>query len=355
MYTDDSVNRVREVAIHDIVNRRVPLKKGSGGRWEACCPFHDENTPSFSIDTVKNKWNCYGGCASGGDGISFVMQYDSVEFLQAVSMIANEQGMTLDVVDDGKTPEQRKEETDTKKNALKLLQDCADWYYEQRELSTFAKDYLGARGLSAATIEKWRIGFAPDAWDFVKNRAIDSGRYPIAEQLALVKHKDEKHYDFFRNRIMFPICNFVGDVIGFGGRSLDPEEKKYKYLNSTESFIFHKEEALFGWHHASQAIKKQDECYLTEGYMDVIMPHQMGVENVVATLGTALNRFQVQKIKRLTDKITLVRDNDAAGIKATKRDMELCLREGMHVKVLVMPDGIKDFDLLVKNEGMPAA
>jgi DNA primase len=356
MYTEGSVQMVRDVAVLDVAQPRMQDLKRAGSKWVGLCPFHDEKTPSFTLTPGKNIFKCY-GCQEGGDAIKFVMLYDKVEFIEAVEIIAKEQHITLEPVNDGKTPEQRKEAKD-EKNAYYEMMEWACKLYEL-ELGDEQKTALFNRGVTEADIKKWRIGYAPNAWRTLTNLVTTTGKLPMAVKLDLVKEKNEpngdvKHYDTFRNRIMLPITDDKGRIIAFGAwnwvQEPNADGKVVKYINSAGSPIYSKSNALYGIWQAKDAIIKEKKAGITEGYFDVISAHRAGMIHVVASSGTALTAEHLKHLKKWSiDKVVLYGDNDSAGHKAMMRGVDMVLEAGMMPTVALYADkDVKDLDDVVK-------
>lgn len=356
MYTTDSIQQVRDLAAAEIIGKRLDLKR-SGSKWKACCPFHGEKTASFTVTPAENMWKCF-GCQRGGDAIAFIEEYDSVDFITAVETIASEHGITLVIENDGKTPEERQQIKDEKQQQYDLME-WACKLYEQL-LEDNHKQILYARGVTDEDIRKWRIGYAPDAWRTLTAMLVTDGRLDMGVKLDLIKAKEEtngdvKHYDTFRNRIMLPLCDDKGNIIGFGAWACEAlghtaaEVKELKYINSGTTPLFNKSNALYGIHHAKAHIIKTKNAGITEGYFDVITAHRHGLGNIVATCGTALTDGHLKTIAKWSvEKTTLYQDKDAAGIKAKLASVDLVLKAGMVPMVAQWVDDVKDIDDLLK-------
>jgi DNA primase len=370
MYTEDCVQQVREVAAADVIGRRLDLKR-VGNKWKACCPFHEEKSPSFTVTPAQNIWKCF-GCQKGGDALAFIMEFEHVEFTRAVEILADECGINLVVANDKLTPEQRQEKKDEKQAMFDLMEWACKLYESQ--LDDQHREILYARGVTDADILKWRIGYAPDGWKLLTGLLSGEGKLPQAIKLDLVKEKvatstgsvaggsgvyggDVKYYDTFRNRIMLPICDDQERVIGFGAYACkalgysDEDLKKSKYINSGATPLFNKSEILYGLHHAKKAIIGQKEAGITEGYFDVITAHRHGMQNVVASCGTALTPEHLKKLTRWsTERVAIMQDNDKAGMQARMKAIDLVLEAGMIPKVGIWPEEIKDLDDLLKTQ-----
>jgi len=333
------------VDIVDVVQPRVPLKR-AGREWTACCPFHDERTPSFYVSPAKQFYHCF-GCGAHGSAVRFLMEYEHLEFPDAVEELAQSVGLT--VPHEGGPARPREDHTD-----LYALLDAAATFY-QRALpeNTAAKAYCRKRGLDAAIIERFRIGWAPGGWDAVK-RALGTSdtRTKMLEQAGMLSTGDGgKRYDRFRERLMFPILDRRGRVIAFGGRILEGDGPKY--LNSPETPLFHKGRELFALWQVRQANTKLERLIVVEGYMDVVSLHQAGVTQAVATLGTATTNEHAELLFRAAPDVFFCFDGDRAGRSAAWRALESVLprmRDGRQAFFLFLPEG-EDPDTLVRKEG----
>ena len=346
-FIDDLLDRIDIV---DIINSRVPLKK-AGKNYKACCPFHEEKSPSFTVAQDKQFYYCF-GCGAGGNALGFIMEYDRVDFIPAIEMLAKNVGLEIprEATKDQKVVKQRD-------NIFSIL-DASDRYYRQQLRShpgaQSAISYLKNRGLSGQIAAKFGIGFAPAGWDNLLNHIGDeSSKQQLLEQsgMSIVKPEEKKQYDRFRHRIMFPIRDQRGRTLGFGGRVLDNSTPKY--LNSPETPVFHKGRELYGLYEARQALKEISYLIMVEGYMDVIALAQFGIPNAVATLGTAMTDSHLQKLFRYTSEIIFCFDGDNAGRRAAARSLEVALPEmsdGRSAKFLFLPDG-EDPDSLVRELG----
>ncbi|MDE2225453.1 MAG: DNA primase, partial [Xanthomonadaceae bacterium] len=333
------------VDIVDVVQPRVPLKR-AGREWTACCPFHDERTPSFYVSPAKQFYHCF-GCGAHGSAVRFLMEYEHLEFPDAVEELAQSVGLT--VPHEGGPARPREDHTD-----LYTLLDAAATFY-QRALpeSAAAKAYCKKRGLDAAIIERFRIGWAPGGWDAMK-RALGSSdaRTKLLEQAGMLSTGDKgKQYDRFRERLMFPILDRRGRVIAFGGRVLEGDGPKY--LNSPETPLFHKGRELFALWQVKQANSKLERIVVVEGYMDVIALHQAGLPIAVATLGTATTPEHTEVLFRAAPDVVFCFDGDRAGRAAAWKALESALprlRDGRQAYFLFLPDG-EDPDSRVRKEG----
>ena len=335
------------VDIVDVVERYITLKK-AGANYQACCPFHSEKTPSFTVSPSKQFYHCF-GCGAHGSAIGFIMQYAGLGFIEAVEELAGQLGMPVPREVTARAQEKAQQQPLTERMAR-----AARFYKEQLKASPKAIDYLKGRGLTGEIAARYGLGYAPDGWQSLE-QVFDDYADPVLVECGLVIENEQgRRYDRFRDRIMFPIQDARGNVIGFGGRVMGPGEPKY--LNSPETPLFHKGEELYGLPQARKAIQQQDMVLVVEGYMDVVGLAQSGVENVVATLGTAATGINVQRLIRLADRVIFCFDRDAAGERAAKRAMEVSLEflvDGKSVEFLYM-DGDQDPDEFVRAHGREA-
>ena len=338
------------LSIVDVVGGYLKLEK-AGGNFKACCPFHNERTPSFFISPARQTYHCF-GCNKGGDVISFVEEVEGLDFQGALKILADRAGVTLTREKAG-----AKDERDAIFSTLEL----ATKFYEA-VLPKFpeAVEYLTGRGLTQETIKHFRVGFAPDEWrslgDFLIKKGVSE---QMMERAGLIVRSPKGFYDRFRGRAMFPITDSSGRVIAFSGRILKEEAGKTlgasasaKYVNSPETEVFHKSRALFGFSQARDTIRHNDSCVLVEGQMDLILSHQAGVMNAVASSGTALTSEHLEMIKRFTKNITLAFDADDAGIAAAHRAVELALSLDFAVRIARLPKGMDPADLARKNPAL---
>ena len=338
------------VRIEDVVGDFITLKK-RGVNLLGNCPFHDEKTPSFTVSPVKGIFKCF-GCGKGGNSINFVMEHEQYSYPEALRYLAKK--YNIELIEEEQTPEQI-EKANARESLFVVNSYARDYFKDSLHKSNEGKaiglSYFKERGVSSEMIDKFQLGYNPEGWDaFTKSALDNSYKIEYLEKTGLSIVKDNKSFDRFRGRIMFPIHSMSGRVLGFGGRILKKSEKAAKYLNSPESDIYHKSKVLYGIYFSKSAIVKQDNCYLVEGYTDVISMHQHGIENVVASSGTALTSEQIKLIGRFTKNITILFDGDSAGIKASFRGIDLILSEGMNVKVVLFPEG-EDPDSYAKTLG----
>ncbi|WP_161890540.1 DNA primase [Pontibacter russatus] len=337
--------------ITEVVGDFVSLKKKGQNLW-ACCPFHHEKSPSFSVSPAKGIYKCF-GCGKAGNSVQFIMDVEGTSFPEAIKYLAKK--YSIEIPEEHPNPEYAKEQSE--RDSLFIVSEFANKHFQhnlhQHEQGGIGMSYLKHRGMSASTINKFELGYSVDEWTDLTDAAVKAGyqqKYLEATGLTIVK-EDGKKYDRFRGRVMFPIHNVSGRVVGFGARTLKTNDKKSpKYLNSPESDIYHKSNVLYGLFQAKQAIRMQDVCYMVEGYLDVLSLHQGGIENVVASSGTSLTEGQIKLIGRYTQNITVLYDGDAAGIKASLRGIDLILESGLNVEVVTFPEG-EDPDSYIQKVG----
>ena len=326
----------------ELIERRVPLKR-VGSEFHACCPFHDEKTPSFTVSPRKQFYHCF-GCGAHGSAIGFLMQYEGLEFLDAIEELARAAG--LEVPTSGKQPLR----PDT--GLYDMLAACSKFYVEQLKNHPAAVEYLKNRGLSGEISRDFEIGYAPSGWDsLIKQLGTDDKKLDLLKQAGMLSEGKSGIYDKFRDRIIFPIHDRRGRVIAFGGRALSDDGPKY--LNSPETALYHKSRELYGLYQARQRSGRLDDIIVVEGYMDVVALAQFGFSNVVATSGTATTAMQVEILFRAADSVVFCFDGDKAGRKAAWRALEATLpklREGLQAKFLFLPEG-EDPDSMVRKHG----
>ncbi|MBE9598931.1 DNA primase [Pedobacter sp. MC2016-24] len=341
MINQDTINKIMDTArIEEVVGDFVALKK-RGSSLIGNCPFHNEKTPSFNVSVTKGIYKCF-GCGKGGDSVHFIMDHEKYSYPEALKYLA--QKYNIEVEETVQSPQNI--EAQNARESLYIVSEYAAGYFANelwtgQEGRAIGLSYFKERGFREDIVKKFQLGYSPEAWDALIVSATGAGhREEYLEKAGLSIRNDKgKLYDRFRGRVMFPIHNFTGRVIGFGGRTLKTDKKVPKYVNSPESDIYHKSNVLYGLFHAKKAIRDTDNCYLVEGYADVLAVHQAGVENVVASSGTSLTTEQIRLIGRFTENVTILYDGDAAGIKASLRGLDMILEEGLNVKVVNFPDG----------------
>ena len=339
MIPKETIDKIFEAArIEEVVSGFVQLKK-RGANFIGHCPFHDEKTPSFTVSASKGIYKCF-GCGKGGNSVSFVMEHEHYSYPEALKYLAEK--YSIEVAEKELTPEQNIRAND--RDSLYVISSFANKFFQQQlwereEGKIVGLSYYKERGFTEETIKKFQLGYSPKQKDALSKEAIKSSfqqKYLEDSGLSIIKNKSA--LDRFRERMMFPIHSFSGRVLGFGGRTLQ-KDNKAKYVNSPESLIYLKSKILYGIYFAKQHISKQNNCFIVEGYTDVISLHQAGVENVVSSSGTSLTSEQIKLINRFTKNITILFDGDAAGLKASFRSIDMILAEGMNVKVVLFPDG----------------
>ncbi|NNE14987.1 MAG: DNA primase [Saprospiraceae bacterium] len=350
MISQRTIQEVINVAqTAEVLEDYVTLKR-RGANMIGLCPFHDEKTPSFSVSPSKNIYKCF-GCGKGGNAINFLMEHDQLSYPEAIRTLAKRYNITIE--EDNKGDDEAYKEQKKLEESYYIINNFAGDYFksnlhETTDGKVIAMPYFKERGFLESTIKKFDLGFAPDGYKTFTEKAIKNQfKEEYLKELGLVS---QKGYDFFRNRVMFTIHNVSGKIIAFAGRTLSTDKKQPKYINSPETPIYNKSKVLYALHLAKTAIRKKDNCYIVEGYTDVISLFQNGVENVVASSGTALTSGQVRLVKRYTDNITFLYDGDAAGVKAALRGMDIVLENDMNVKLVLLPDN-EDPDSYMRKVG----
>ncbi|HHT52363.1 MAG: DNA primase [Bacteroidales bacterium] len=338
--------------IEEVVSDFVSLKK-RGQNWVGLCPFHEDRNPSMYVSPRLGIYKCF-VCNAGGNAVNFVMNHEHISYPEALTLLAKKYHIPIEE-ELPKTPEEL--EAQSIRDSLYTLNLFAENYFinqlfDTEEGQNIGLTYLKERGLNEATTRKFKIGYSPEGWDSFYAHALKSGfKLEHLLETGLVKKTESgKYFDFFRGRIMFPIHNTIGKTIGFGGRILKSDEKIAKYFNSPESEVYHKSNVLYGFHLARKAIRSLDNVYLVEGYTDVISMNASGVENVVASSGTALTQNQIKLIASQTNNITILFDGDPAGIKASLRGIDLLLDSNLNIHVVPLPDG-EDPDSFARKTG----
>ncbi|HLT49192.1 MAG TPA: DNA primase [Aequorivita sp.] len=340
MISKTTIDNVFETArVEEVIGDFVQLKK-SGSNYKGLSPFTDERSPSFMVSPVKQIWKDFSS-GKGGNVVAFLMEHEHFTYPEAIKFLAKKYG--IEVEETEQTAEDKEQANE--RESLYLVSEFAKDYFHNTLLKTeegkaIGLSYFKERGFTDETIKKFELGYSPDSWDAFTNHAIKKGyKLEFLEKTGLSIVKEEKQFDRFKGRVMFPILSMSGRTLGFGGRILTSDKKAAKYLNSPESDIYHKSKVLYGIFHAKQSIAKEDNCYLVEGYTDVIQFHQTGIHNVVSSSGTALTSEQIRLINRLTKNITVLFDGDAAGLRASLRGIDLILEQGMNVKICTFPEG----------------
>lgn len=356
MISKSTIDLVYETArLEEVIGDFVQLKK-SGSNFKGLSPFSDERTPSFMVSPVKQIWKDFSS-GKGGNVVAFLMEHEHFTYPEAIKYLAKK--YNIEVEETERTDEQKEEANE--RESMYLVSEFAQTHFSEMlwdsELGkAIGLSYFKERGFSDETIKKFSLGYCLDQWDGFTTAALDKGyklKYLEKTGLTIIKEdvnnpNNPKKFDRFKGRVMFPIHSMSGRVLGFGGRILTNDKRAAKYLNSPESDIYHKSKVLYGIYFAKQAIAKEDNCYLVEGYTDVIQFYQRGIRNVVASSGTALTSEQIRLINRLTKNITVLFDGDAAGLRASLRGIDLILEQGMNVKVCTFPEG-EDPDSFAKN------
>lgn len=315
------------------------------------CPFHDEKTPSFTVSPAKGIYKCF-GCGKGGNAVNFIMEIEQISYYDALKQVA--QKYSIPIEERELSPDEQKQFSD--RDSMMVVNEFARKYFTEQMTQTaegrsIGLSYFKQRGFTDQIIEKFQLGFAPEGKDIFTQEAVRQGyKEEFLDKTGLSIIKDDWKRDRFAGRVIFPIHGQSGKVLAFAGRTLSTDKKVAKYLNSPESEVYHKSSVLYGIYHAKKEMQRKDNCFLVEGYTDVMSLHQSGIENVVASSGTSLTQGQIRLIKRFTENITVIYDGDNAGIKASLRGIDLILAEGLNVKTLLLPDG-EDPDSFAKSMG----
>ena len=353
MISKSTVDLVFETArLEEVIGDFVQLKK-SGSNFKGLSPFSNEKTPSFMVSPAKQIWKDFSS-GKGGNVVSFLMEHEHFTFPEAIKFLANK--YNIEVEETQQTNEQK--EAASLRESIYAVTDFAQSFFskmltETEEGKNIGLSYFQERGFSAESIDRFHLGYSPDQWDAFTKAALDAGfqdEFLLTSGLTI--QKGEKQFDRFKGRVIFPIHSMSGRVMGFGGRILKQDRQAAKYINSPESEVYQKSKVLYGLYQAKQHIAKESNCYLVEGYTDVIQMHQAGIQNVVSSSGTALTPDQVRLIRRLTNTITLLFDGDAAGLRAAMRGVDIILEAGMQVSICTFPDG-EDPDSYVRNHQLP--
>jgi DNA primase len=353
MISKSIIDKVLDAAqIVDVVSDFVALKR-RGANYTACCPFHNEKTPSFSVSPSKGIFKCF-GCGKAGNAVNFVMEHEQLTYVEAIRFLGKKYG--IEIIEKEETPEDIQNRL--KHESLLTVSEFARNFYvnelwESQKGKAIGLSYFKERGFSDETIKKFQLGWAPDGRNTFSAAALKSGykkEFIAGTGLGIERENSDELIDRFYDRVMFPVHSVSGRVIAFGGRTLRTDKTVAKYINSPESEIYIKSRSLYGIYFAKSAITKTQKCYLVEGYTDVVSMHQAGIENVVASSGTSLTVDQIRLIKRFAPQVTVLYDGDAAGIKASIRGIDMLLEEGLQVKVVLFPEG-DDPDSFARKKG----
>ena len=349
MISKATIDTVFETArVEEVIGDFVNLKR-AGSNFKGLSPFSEERSPSFMVSPAKGIWKDFSS-GKGGNSVAFLMEHEQFTYPEAIRYLAKKYNIEIEETEQS---DEEKANTDIRES-MYLVSEFAKTYFHNTLLNSeegkaIGYSYFKERGFTNETIKKFGLGYSPEAWDAFTKEALGKGyKLEFLESTGLTIPKEDRPFDRFKGRVMFPIQSMSGRVLGFGGRILTSDKKAAKYLNSPESDIYHKSKVLYGIYHAKQSIAKLDNCYLVEGYTDVIQFNQAGIENVVSSSGTALSSDQIRLINRLTKNITMLFDGDAAGLRASIRGIDLILEEGMNVKVCTFPDG-EDPDSFAKK------
>lgn len=345
------IDQILAVAqVEEVIAEFVDLKK-RGSNMIGLCPFHNEKTPSFSVSPSKGIYKCF-GCGKAGNAVKFLMEHEQMNYPEALRSLAERYNIEI--------PEEEKSEeaalaADHREKLFVIMQFAQRYFsqmlHESEEGKAIGLSYFKERDLRDSTIEAFQLGYSTEAWDGLLEAAKEAGYDPVdLVEVGLLRQKEERYYDFFRDRVIFPIHNVTGKVIAFAGRTLKSDKKIPKYVNSPETVIYNKSQVLYGAFLAKGEMRKEDNCYIVEGYTDVISLYQGGIANVVASSGTSLTQEQIRLVRRYTRNITMLYDGDEAGLKAALRGVDLVLEEDMNVRVVVLPDG-EDPDSYIKSVG----
>lgn len=351
MIARESIQEVMNRAdIIDVVGQFVRLKK-RGTNHIANCPFHNEKTPSFYVSGAKGIYKCF-GCGRGGNVVTFIQEHEKLTYPESIKWLASY--YNIEIQETEKSPEQKEQQL--AEESLRVVNEFAAQYFhdtllQDEEGQAVGMSYFKQRGYSRDTIEKFRLGYCPEGYDKFFNAAKDKGhKEDLLEKAGLIKNRNGRYYDVYYGRVIFPIQSMTGRVLGFGARILKKNDKAPKYINSPENELYNKSRVLYGMHQSRQAIGKLDECFLVEGYTDVISLYQGGVENVVSSSGTSLTEGQLRLMGQLTKNLTILYDGDSAGVKAALRGLDLALENSFNVKLVLLPEG-EDPDSFIQSSG----
>jgi DNA primase len=344
-----TIDTVFETArVEEVIGDFVQLKR-AGSNFKGLSPFSDERSPSFMVSPAKGIWKDFSS-GKGGNAVTFLMEHSHFTYPEAIRFLAKKYNIEIEETEQ---TDEEKANTDVRESMYLVSEFAKDYFHNtllhSEEGKAIGLSYFKERGFTNDTIKKFALGYSPETWDALTKEALGKGyKLEFLESTGLTIPREDRPFDRFKGRVMFPIQSMSGRILGFGGRILTNDKKAAKYLNSPESEIYHKSKVLYGIYQAKQAIAKENNCYLVEGYTDVVQFNQAGIENVVASSGTALTPDQIRLINRLTKNITVLFDGDAAGLRASVRGIDLILEEGMNVKVCAFPDG-EDPDSFAKK------
>lgn len=351
MIAPESIQEVMNRAdIIDVVGQFLRLKK-RGANHIANCPFHNEKTPSFYVSAAKGIYKCF-GCGKAGNVVTFLQEHEKLAYPEAIKWLAD--FYKIEITESEKTPEQQQQQLT--EESLRVINEYAAQYFYDTLLNTdegqaVGLSYFKQRGYRKDIIEKFRLGYCPEGYDTFAKQAIAKGyKAELLEKTGLIKLRNDKYFDVYHGRVIFPIQAMTGRVLGFGARILKKNDKAPKYINSPENELYNKSRVLYGMHQSRQSISKLDECFLVEGYTDVISLHQGGVENVVSSSGTSLTEGQLRLIAQLTKNLTILYDGDSAGVKAALRGLDLALEHSFNVQLVLLPEG-HDPDSFIQEKG----
>jgi len=349
MISKQTIDRVFETArVEEVIGEFVQLKK-AGSNFKGLSPFTDEKSPSFMVSPVKQIWKDF-STGKGGTAVSFLMEHEHYSYPEAIKYLAKKYNIEIEETEQS---DEQKQQLNERESMFVVSKFAAEYFHDlmlnTQQGKAIGLSYFKERGFRDDIIKKFDLGYCKDEWDNFTKAALKKGydiKYLASTGLTIVK--ENKQFDRFKGRVLFPIHSMSGRILGFGGRILTNDKKAAKYLNSPESDIYHKSKILYGIFQAKKEIAKEDNCFLVEGYTDVISFHQSGIENVVASSGTALTSDQIRLVRRLTQNITVLFDGDAAGLRASIRGIDLILEQGMNVKVVTFPEG-EDPDSFAKS------
>lgn len=349
----ETVRKILDAAdIVEVVSDFVKLRR-SGANYMGLCPFHNERTPSFSVSKSRGICKCF-SCGKGGTPVGFIMELEQLSYVEALKWLANK--YNIEVKEHEMTPEERA--ASNERESMLALNDFALQFFERTLTDTdegrnIGLSYFRHRGVSDAAIKRFRLGFAPERSDALSKEALSKGysEKTLTDTGLCSRREHGDLYDRFRGRVIFPVFSVAGKVVAFGGRTLKTDKNIAKYVNSPESTVYHKSSELYGLYQAKREITRKNKCILVEGYMDVISMSQRGVENIVASSGTSLTEGQIALIHRFTDNVTVIYDADPAGIKASLRGIDMLLAHGLHIKVMLLPDG-EDPDSFARSHSL---